>query len=381
MTSWLYAEVYLVCMLVVGILLFWSVRRGGGSELERWLTRTLTGFFLNFSSNFGFTVFRILFAGSPVLYPCLLLLKTCYHVSLCLSVFCFCGYAGMVLEKDLLRNSRLRNLLILLSGLPVLAALVNPFTGHLFVIGENGEYSRKILFQGEMACLVTASCLVSVDLLAARRREGDPERRSLLLLSASFPACLLAAWALSFSGESVPVIGVSIMVELLCLYMGTVHQQISLDKLTQVNNRHNLMGFLRYRVKNHGEDLWLLMMDVDHFKQINDTYGHLMGDRALVRVAQCLKRACTPCRTRPYIARFGGDEFIIVLEGSEEEVDGLKSGIDRELSLPDPGLGEIPLRMSIGAARYQEEMTPKELLEAADRMLYETKKKRNTLRR
>jgi diguanylate cyclase (GGDEF)-like protein len=212
-------------------------------------------------------------------------------------------------------------------------------------------------------------------LMKAARRETDPVRQSHLHLTASFPLCILAAWVLSFVGESVPVICVCITVELLCLYMGTTNQQISLDKLTQVNNRQNLYGYLDYKLRNHLEDLYLMMIDVDYFKQINDTYGHLEGDQALIRVASALKLACGSHTKRPYIARYGGDEFIVLLEGTQLEADDLCDSIRtllKQLNQQSP----YALDLTIGYALWQPGMDVNGLIGAADNVLYELKRAR-----
>ena len=83
-------------------------------------------------------------------------------------------------------------------------------------------------------------------------------------------------------------------------------QQISIDKPTQVNNRQNLLGFMDYKLRNHDHDVYLMMMDLDSFKQINDTYGHVEGDNALVNASKGIKEACGGYVPRPYIARYGG---------------------------------------------------------------------------
>lgn len=117
-------------------------------------------------------------------------------------------------------------------------------------------------------------------------------------------------------------------IHLLCLYMSASTQQISLDKLTQVNHRQNLPGYMDYKLSSHDELLFLLMIDEDCFRQINDTYGHLEGDAALVRA---LKAACVPARKRPYIARYGGDEFILFMAGSRAEAEAPRAGIHETL--------------------------------------------------
>ena len=112
------------------------------------------------------------------------------------------------------------------------------------------------------------------------------------------------------------------------------------------------------------------MMDVDRFKVINDTYGHLEGDRALTTVSSVLKHACGPFKKRPYIARYGGDEFIIMLEGSENDLSALLESISAALAAFQSADAPYPLSLSIGVAKYRAGMTPKELIAQADADLY-----------
>ena len=120
------------------------------------------------------------------------------------------------------------------------------------------------------------------------------------------------------------------------------------------------------------------MVDVDYFKTINDTFGHLEGDNALVIVADTLKLACNSMTKRPFIARYGGDEFIIVVEGTIEEARQLCEEIKVLLA----GHTELPYEISlrIGIGRCRSGMTPRELIAAADDELYKVKQNRDQTR-
>ncbi|MBQ9264374.1 MAG: diguanylate cyclase [Clostridia bacterium] len=373
----LYAEVYAICILVVSLLLYWVTRRNTRSTAERWLIRVLKCFIVNFASNFCFTLFNGRLIGEALFEPASYLFKTLYFISLDVGVFAWCGYAETELKSDVF--SRRKNDAFLAAPLIVIigVAVVNLFTHHLFYIDAQGIYRRGFMFQVEMAYLFLGTLLCSVRLVGRSCYELDPVKQNHMRLTASFSLCILAAWLLSFIGEAVPVICVCVMIELLCLYTGTINQQISMDKLTQVNNRQNLMGFLNYKMKNHDAQLFLLMMDVDYFKSINDTYGHLAGDHALMKVSSILKRACGPFKKRPYIARYGGDEFMIVMEGTEEDTISLKNSID-DLLAACAEEEDMPyqLKLSIGVAEYRPGMKPKDLIAAADEKLYQVKNAR-----
>jgi diguanylate cyclase (GGDEF)-like protein len=86
------------------------------------------------------------------------------------------------------------------------------------------------------------------------------------------------------------------------------------DDLTQIVNRRQLNEFLSHewkRLAHLGKPLSLVMCDVDHFKSYNDTYGHLVGDECLIKIAQALRKATR--QSSDLVARYGGEEFVVVL--------------------------------------------------------------------
>lgn len=373
----LYAEVYIICIIIDVLLLFWSGRSGSNSAEEQWLRRLLLAFFANFISNLLFTVFNGVRLIPGLVIPLSYITKSLYHVTLCLGVYSWCGYADCQRRDSLLAKKPLRILSVILLLLPIAGVLINLKTHALFEITAEGQYLRHIQFHYQMVYLIVVSVFFSLPLLRRIPLEFEPNRKSHLGLTASFPLCLLTAWILSNIGEKFPVMCVCVAIELLCMFMDSSSNQISMDKLTQVNNRQNLLSFLEYKLLNHEESLFLLMMDVDYFKSINDTYGHLEGDEALIHVAKVLKGACGSYLRRPYIARYGGDEFIILLEGSKAECDKLCGDIQSTLTEMCANLNKpYSLTLSIGVARWQPSMSVKDFIESADNQLYEIKRNR-----
>ena len=377
MQTLLYAEIYLICIVIVCLCLYWVTRRSSGSSSERWLRIMLDGFVVSFGANFLFTLFNGARLIPGLVLPLSYFFKTVYNLALCFGVYAWCGYADVECRGKLFttRNKRLVSLLPLLVVFAMI--LSNLWSHRLFLIDEAGEYHRGGLFHLQMALLVAVTAAFSIKLLIRRKNETDPIKRGHMVLVASFPLCLIVAWILSCIGESVPVICVAITIELLCLFMGTSTQQISMDKLTQVNNRQNLLSFLEYKLINHDEKIFLLMMDLDYFKTINDTYGHLEGDDALIRAAQALKLACADFKRRPYIARYGGDEFIVVIESTKAEAEALIANIQRVLEqLNEESQRPYSLKFSIGVGEYHSGMNANDIIEAADHALYEIKRNR-----
>ena len=375
--SVLYAEIYLLCIVIVGLCLFWASRSGTDSSSERMLRSTLIAFMVSFGANLLFTLFNHIWVISAIVVPVSYFFKTVYYAFLCVGVYSWCVYAEMEGHSVLFK----KRVAYVIAGIPFAALLaliaINLKTHWLFEINEQAAYIRHGMFQLQMGALVALSALFAIRLLIRMPQESDPIKRGHMGLVSSFPLCLLAAWILSQAGENFPIICVFLTVELLCLYVGTSTQQISLDKLTQVNNRQNLLSFLEYKLLNHDESLFLLMMDVDYFKTINDTYGHLEGDEALIHVAKVLKNTCGAFTRRPYIARYGGDEFMILVEGSRAECDKLRDDIQTNLEAMCETLHKpYTLTLSIGVARWEPSMSAKDFIESADNQLYEIKRNR-----
>ena len=377
MEAILYAEIYLFCIIIVWLCIYWSNQRSSKSASERWLHAALVGFLVSFISNLFFTLVNRVFPTVFLARQASWLFKTVYHIMLCFGVFAWCGYADTECRGSLFTTRKRVMLSAIPLALMVALCISNIWTHAMFTIDENG-YVREDLFHLEMGILVATTTVFSIKLLMRSRRETDPIKRSHMRLVSSFPLCLLAAWLLTLMGESIPTICVSVTIELLCLYMGTSTQQISMDKLTQVNNRQNLLNFLEYKCVNHSEKLFLFMMDLDYFKSINDTYGHLEGDDALILASKALKMSCGDhFRRRPYIARYGGDEFIVVIESTKQEADLLLDNIHSNLKkLNDEAHKPYTLAFSIGVAEYQPGMDANALIEAADSELYKIKRAR-----
>lgn len=157
----------------------------------------------------------------------------------------------------------------------------------------------------------------------------------------------------------------------------------SLDGLTGLANRRHFDAFLAHEwsrvVRSNGE-IALVLMDVDHFKNYNDHYGHVAGDDCLKAISRVLSESLT--RSTDLVARYGGEEFVGVLTSTG--LDGAVRVAERmraaALALAIPhALSEthevVTLSFGVAAARPGvREMLPSDLLLAADRLLYLAKK-------
>lgn len=149
------------------------------------------------------------------------------------------------------------------------------------------------------------------------------------------------------------------------------------DFLTGLPNRNFLMKTLSYDlawIERSGKKLALFYIDLDGFKEVNDQFGHAMGDRVLVEVAA---RFSGIIRGEDLLCRLGGDEFVVVLREVSDITDasGLAHRLIGALAHPvHPGLADIPVSASIGIAVAPENgATPDSLLRAGDQSMYRAK--------
>ena len=151
------------------------------------------------------------------------------------------------------------------------------------------------------------------------------------------------------------------------------------DELTGLYNKRSLNRYLEDVFEDcllNEKELGILFLDIDHFKQLNDRYGHGRGDEGICAVADTLKK----CFPEDYVARYGGDEFLVVMTGrdreyAEEHARQLCMGI-RECEIPNEDSSVEPwLTISVGGvcAIPKEPNRVWDFLSAADKTLYDQK--------
>ena len=149
------------------------------------------------------------------------------------------------------------------------------------------------------------------------------------------------------------------------------------DPLTELSRRHVLEDALRReagRLRRTGGSLALVMIDLDHFKRINDTHGHRVGDQVLARVGRLLRSSA---RNLDLPARFGGEEFAVLLYDTEMAgalafCERFRANL-RDMRVPVAGGAAVQVTASLGVSVGSDLADPDALIEAADRALYRAK--------
>ncbi len=152
------------------------------------------------------------------------------------------------------------------------------------------------------------------------------------------------------------------------------------DTLTGLYNRHSLGEYFSRSTRSlvqGKKSLFLIVLDIDFFKQYNDLYGHVEGDKCLIRVSRCIEQSLRKDTDAAF--RFGGEEFVVMATcdgpGSALSIAKRIQHALAEARIPHKGSTVSPrVTMSLGVARWHPGMTMEALLEFADKQLYQAKR-------
>jgi two-component system cell cycle response regulator len=150
------------------------------------------------------------------------------------------------------------------------------------------------------------------------------------------------------------------------------------DALTGANNREHFDSQLRMELsyaRRHNTDLALLLFDVDHFKRVNDTFGHPVGDEVLIEIARAVRRLV---RNEDVFARYGGEEFALILRGidiagARAAGDRLRAQVEKLTIASDRGPVQVTISVGCASLSTTSEPTTEALVQTADRRLYAAK--------
>ncbi|KDR95527.1 PAS domain S-box-containing protein/diguanylate cyclase (GGDEF) domain-containing protein [Peptoclostridium litorale DSM 5388] len=155
------------------------------------------------------------------------------------------------------------------------------------------------------------------------------------------------------------------------------------DHLTGISNRGHIFGILKEVAKNipnEYKSLSVVMCDADHFKSINDDYGHQIGDQVLTKIAETIKSSL---RKGDHVGRYGGEEFLVILPNADKDnavlvAERIRKDVENTLFHD----GKIRMTISGGVAQYNTDGDYKEMIKRADDLLYKAKREgRNRIER
>ena len=258
----------------------------------------------------------------------------------------------------------------------ILCALSTPWTGIVFTVDSQNLYQRGILLP--YFSIATLAYIFAASVTCATRIQyetlEDRRRRLRILSCYCIPVILGSLIQTAVYGISL-VLPCSVLA-LFLIFLNEQYLKISVDSLTGLNNRGCFDRYLNLQLEADSKnDLALIMIDVNDFKEINDQLGHVKGDVVLKNIAEILQHSATSKNI--FLARYGGDEFAYILHRSQitaqSIIDEVQAGIDafnKKNNLP------LELALAMGYAEYDNDKvnTAELLIRKADAMMYFDKK-------
>lgn len=372
----LYFEVNIICILVLAIIGF-NIKRSEYSpgRRPRVMTKLIT-------FTIGFYALDILGGYNRIYnleaHPTLVYIVTAvYFLFFEISAYIWFFYSEILHNKDFFDKKRQH--ILLASPIIILFVLliVSYFNGCLFSVTAENGYVRGPLF-----ALQSAVSFAYIFIAGARcvYFSGKNKRASNyrdLVTFATYSFITVICGVLQFIICEFPIMIIGDTLSIFLLYLHYLRNMISLDPLTQIPNRRKFLYQTSETEKSlhYNEDLYFMFVDVDSFKNINDRYGHIEGDRVLEEISSTIRKFCI--KHDCYCGRFGGDEFAIVQKISrhkefnspEEIYDMLKA---KNITTKDL----VPVTVSIGYAKFAQGDSINDLVSRADKNMYEIKQAR-----
>ncbi|MBQ9043915.1 MAG: GGDEF domain-containing protein [Eggerthellaceae bacterium] len=374
-----YATVDVLC-LVITVIISSNLSRDSGTE------RQVRLFFFLLTANLVFVVFDALWAllsiSGYISNPSPLLLS--FVNGMCVTSIAFTAYFWLRFTLECLENRITSNRWVNLAmAIPAIAVPVVHVIGH--IAGQNviflpdGGLSYGIAHT--LVTLVPLGYLVAATIVAVRkyRRSTSRSQRRTCLVFVLFMVAPMASGIFDMFIPSMPFAAAGVIVSLLFVMMRMQESRISSDALTGLNNRRRAEAFLETSMAHASveQPLFFFIIDMDDFKTINDTCGHLEGDRALMLMSEALRTASA--RENAFCARWGGDEFIMICANPVTSDPADIAGFIQETlrQVADREQLKYRLACSVGYAVLRSASESRDQLIAdADAMLFQVKQER-----
>lgn len=299
------------------------------------------------------------------------LLWTDWFVFLCLKL----AQARVARTADIRLPKWVNNILTIPIAVVTFLILISCKTSWIFYINEFGDYIRGDNYWLQVAICYGYSILITIMLIISIHTHKQVRHElETMLIFALVPS---AGGVLQVLFSTAPFMIYTVTLSIMCYFIDSQSMSINTDALTGLLDRHRSDELLKERSRHvDRRPFFLFMIDVDNFKKINDTYGHLQGDAALQLISGTLLELQNEM---PFLipCRFGGDEFMLIVDSKSEFlpteiVDMINGAIAEKAS----STLEFPVFLTFGYAfSGSGEKSINEIIAEADKMLYANKEK------
>lgn len=370
-------EIDAFCAVIMGILLYSLFKNYDRQTKQRYYMKAIIAGTVSFLCDINWGLIEGGFIPEPPAAN--FLTNAIYELSSVMMGYYWLCYVETALESKFIKTKYLKHI----AAIPVLivmaGVIASTFNGLFFYVDENNVYHRGpyVMIHVAMCHFYTVVTSVHAFIKSLRCKVFlKAKEYRILSMFLLFP---LIIGIIQIIVPQIPTVSIGVTLAFLFVYIDLQNLLISVDTLTGLNNRNQLMRFLSARIRSDGNKdcLYVFMLDVNKFKKINDSYGHVEGDMALVRCANALKAANK--NSKNFIGRYGGDEFIIIAELEDvEEAERLCSDVRQALIAECVRDGIVyDLSLSFGYIKYDKSYrTMQSFIAAADEKLYEAKQRR-----
>ena len=312
-----YTEASLICVIILSTILVADRMYNTKQEKQVWFRRAIVAFMLYFISD---AFWAAMLSGEfTVKRSYVVLVNLSNYILLGLmayGLFMFIAASeNMPFRKDAVKR-RLIFLPVIISTLAISIAYVkNP----LFWVNEQNELNNLYFPLMIVAPSIYLWAGFGLSVRYAVKSVSKMDKRRFLAIG-SIPVAVMAFGMLQVFALKAPTFCFGCTVMWLFYYLENMQTMISVDDLTHLNNRGQINRYLEQIHYNKDIRVIIMMIDINKFKTINDTYGHAEGDRALVIVSEALRQTCEQIKASVFLGRYGGDEFTIVVKNPEEDI-------------------------------------------------------------
>lgn len=308
----------------------------------------------------------------PVSYYVNLIGTAAYYVLQDFPCLCWCLYVRYQIKMDVKEMFRAKALLYIPFVLNMALSILSCFYGFYFYIDSQNFYHRGQLFW--LSVVITYGYfLYSTFYLIFERKKTEKNIFAHLMFFTMPPIIGSVIQVFNFGCA---LIWPGVTLSLLMIYINIQNNQLYTDYLTGLYNRRLMDIHLDDCLGSGGRKFGVIMIDIDRFKEINDLFGHVIGDQALVETANILKKSVGK---KGFTARYGGDEFIVIAPADDiEEVQAIAKEIERKTEVfnrHEGNLYAIHLSMGYDLFECRRGITKSEVLSRIDRHMYEEKYK------
>ncbi len=368
-----YTEASVICVLILTMILINDKFHGTVQEKQLWFRRAVVIFILYFISD---ACWAAMLSG---LFDRIRFFAVLFNLTnfVLMNMMGYGMFMFITVSEKMFLTQKRRTMC--LCALPMIIAILVMVVAYvadpLFWINEKQELNA--LYYPMM--IIPASLYLFAgffhSVINAHRCESKEEKIRYLLLG-SIPMGVMAFGMIQVLALDAPTFCFGCTIMWLWFYIQNMQTMISVDDLTRLNNRRQINRYMDQFQYDPDNRIYIMMLDIDRFKMINDTYGHAEGDRALVIVSDALRQVCEDISSA-FLGRYGGDEFIIMLKNpaEDEQPENVAEAIRHAISQKKEN-GHLPyaLGVSIGYDELKgEDDTLHNCMVRADEKLYADK--------